>query len=229
MSGRLATVLRSQRGLTLLELIIAMTILGLIFVILGAALRISYNAIERGEKHMERIHRARVITELIAQELRSTYRFTPFGAAKKVITFKGEPDRFSFVTTAPLRTRGLRHSGLKEVTLTVEADATTGRRGLVLREDIIPHGTLFEEDKGFRMMLDPTVAALRCRYFGTPGAKTKPPRPARWEERWESDRPPKAVEVLLEFQPPEDGNGMEELPPLTLVVPIEQTVEVKNE
>ncbi|MCH7566598.1 MAG: prepilin-type N-terminal cleavage/methylation domain-containing protein, partial [Nitrospirae bacterium] len=73
MRARLFRVLRSQGGFTLLELVIAMAILGLIVAILGAALRISQNAILTGRRSIERTHRARVITERISQELRSAY------------------------------------------------------------------------------------------------------------------------------------------------------------
>ena len=224
MRARLFRVLRSQGGFTLLELVIAMAILGLILAILGAALRISQNTILTGGRSMERTHRARVITEQISQELRSAYRPSQVGTSVETVAFRGEADRFSFVTTASMRSRGFVQSGLKEVTLSVEEDADTGRRGLVLREDIIPNGELFEEGKGQRIMLDPTVEAIKYRYFGPPPTTGGIPPPPRWEESWKSDTPPTAVEFLLTFKKPEKGRVME-IPPITLVLPIVQTME----
>ncbi len=52
MRGRLLATQRNERGLTLLEVIIATTILGFIVLILGAALQISYNTIQPGSRHM---------------------------------------------------------------------------------------------------------------------------------------------------------------------------------
>lgn len=229
MRGRLRAMIRSQRGLTLLEVVIATTILALIVVILGAALRISYNTIQTGSRHMDRIHRARVITDQLAQELRSAYRFPPRqGAPEEVIAFHGEPDRFSFVTTASMHTQGLIHSGLKEVTFGLEDDSATGRRGLVMWEDVIPHGELFEEGKGHRIVLDTAVVALRYRYFGSPAQEGETPRPERWEERWESARPPKAVEVRLTLHDPHEPQPTE-LPPITVAVRVERTLEVEKE
>lgn len=228
MIGRIATVLRSQRGLTLLELIIVLTILGLIFVILGAALRISYNAIQTGDRTIERIHRARIITEQITQELRSAYRFSQPPTTEEFVVFRGGPERFSFVATTAMRTLGLMHSGLKEVTIGVEEDGAMGRRGLVLGEDVIPHGELFEEDKEYhRVVLDPSVVSMRCRYFGSPEGEGETPRPDQWEERWESDHPPKAVEVQFVFQEREEGTVVE-VPPITLLLPVEQTLEMEK-
>ncbi len=227
MRGRLLATLRNERGLTLLEVIIATTILGLIVLILGAALQISYNTIQTGSRHRERIHRARVITDKLAQELRSAYRFSRRGATEEIVAFLGEPDRFSLVTTASMHTQGLIQSGLKEVTFGLEDDAATGRRGLVMWEDVIPHGELFEEGKGHRIVLDPAVVALRYRYFGSPEDEGETPRPDRWEERWESARPPKAVEVRLTLHEPQEAQPME-LPPITVAVPVEHTVEVEK-
>ena len=227
MRARLFRVLRSQGGFTLLELVIAMAILGLIVAILGAALRISQNAILTGRRSIERTHRARVITEQISQELRSAYPPSQVGTSVESVAFRGEADRFSFVTTASMRSRGFVQSGLKEVTLSVEEDADTGQRGLVLREDIIPNGALLEEGKGHLIMLDPTVEAIKYRYFGSLQVAGQIPPPPRWEESWKSDTPPTAVEFLLTFKKPEEGKVME-IPPITLVLPIAQTIEPKK-
>ena len=94
-------------------------------------------------------------------------------------------------------------------------------------EDVIPHGELFEEGKGHRIVLDPAVVALRYRYFGSPEEEGETPRPDRWEERWESARPPKAVEVRLTLHEPQEAQPME-LPPITVAVPVEHTVEVEK-
>ena len=224
---RIASILRCQKGLTLLELLIAMTILGLILVILGSALRISYNAIAAKDRNIDRVHRARVVTEQIAQELRSAYRPSNLGANEEVKIFQGGPDRISFVTTTPLRSRGLPGSGLKEVTYSVGQDAATGRRGLLLMEDLIPHGELFEEGKGYQMVLDTTVSELRCRYLGSPESEDESARPAGWEDHWEGNRLPQAVEVQLVFQQPEKGAALE-LPPVTIVLPVERTLEAEK-
>jgi len=205
--ARLFRVLRSQGGFTLLELVIAMAILGLILAILGSALRISQNTILTGRRSMERTHRARVITEQISQELRSAYRPSQVGTSVEAVAFRGEADRFSFVTTASMRSRGFVQSGLKEVTLSVEEDADTGRRGLVLREDIIPNGELFEEGKGQLIMLDPTVEAIKYRYFGSPpttgGTPPPPPVGGELEER----HSPKGRRISSNFQETGRGQG----------------------
>ncbi len=228
MRRRGRTLRGCQRGLTLLELLISMTILGLIFVIIGSALRVSYNAITAGDMHIDRVHRVRVMTEQIAQELRSAYRLSQLGSTEEVTIFRGEPSRFTFVTTTPLRIRSLRYSGLKEVTLSISDEDAPGQRGLVLHEDIIPHGELFGEGKGYRAVLDPTVVDMRCRYLGTPDGDEESGAASEWRESWESDRLPTAVEVALQFNGSKDGAKME-LPPITLVLPVQQVLEAEKQ
>jgi hypothetical protein len=127
-----------------------------------------------------------------------------------------------------MRTRAFTTSGLKEVTLSIKEDTTTGRRGLVLREDIIPNGELFEEDKGYETMLDPTVVTFRCRYFGALQEGLETPRRDSWQDNWVGENPPRAVEVLLAFQEQNEG-PITELPPITLVLPIEQVFEMEKQ
>lgn len=61
-------------GFTLLELIIALTVLGVIVTIVFGALRVGVRAWEKGEKDIERRQRERIVLDRIAQQLTSIHR-----------------------------------------------------------------------------------------------------------------------------------------------------------
>jgi prepilin-type N-terminal cleavage/methylation domain-containing protein len=67
--------IRSRGGFTLLEVIIAITILSLIMVIIGSAFRLGIQAWGRGEKETEDGQRLRALSSLLSQQLKSIYPY----------------------------------------------------------------------------------------------------------------------------------------------------------
>ena len=62
----------ANKGFTLLELLISLTILGVIVVIIFGAFRIGIRAWEKGEKDVESRQRQRIVLDLSKQQLAST-------------------------------------------------------------------------------------------------------------------------------------------------------------
>ena len=65
----------SSKGFTLLELLISLTIIGLILVIIFGALRIGVRAWEKGERDVESHQRRRVVLGLVKRQFASTYPY----------------------------------------------------------------------------------------------------------------------------------------------------------
>jgi prepilin-type N-terminal cleavage/methylation domain-containing protein len=61
-----------EKGLTLLELIVAMFIMGLIMVILTASLRLAFRSVEKGDRAMDSLERMRASMHIINAQLQST-------------------------------------------------------------------------------------------------------------------------------------------------------------
>lgn len=86
-------------GFTLLELIVALTILTLITLSIGHFFYLALNAWEKGEAETVLTQRLRVLSGLLSQEIKSAYPYVMEIDDEKVVVFKGEADSIMFVTT----------------------------------------------------------------------------------------------------------------------------------
>lgn len=116
--------MKGSRGFTLVELVIAMTLMALIGVSLSGVLVIGARAASSAERKTEQARRYRVATELIVRQLRSTAALRlpkdqkdEQGDGQDVAYFIGESERLSFITSAPQTPE---NSGLAVVDLWVE-------------------------------------------------------------------------------------------------------------
>ena len=116
--------MKGARGFTLVELVIAMTLMALIGVGLSGVLVIGARSASSAERKTEQARRYRIATELIVRQLRSTTALRlpedeneEQGEGEDVAYFIGESDRLSFITAAP---QAPENSGLAVVDLWVE-------------------------------------------------------------------------------------------------------------
>ena len=89
-----------EKGFTLLEVLLAMTILSLIAVIIGVSLRLGIRAWERGESDSDDSQKLRYVVERLSQEIRSVYPYQMLIDGEKAIAFKGKSDSIFFVTSS---------------------------------------------------------------------------------------------------------------------------------
>jgi general secretion pathway protein J len=99
-SGGCAPATSGCGGFTLVELLVAMTLLGLIFVALFGGLRFGTRVWETGNAQSERIAEVEIAQSLLRRLLRQA--FVP-DAAEGVGTVRGEADRLAFTAPAPSR------------------------------------------------------------------------------------------------------------------------------
>lgn len=200
-----------ERGFTLLELIIAFAILGVIILIIGSGLRIGVKAWEKGEEIVDETQRIRVPWERLSFELRSAYPYQTDKMADKKIAFEGKSDSLSFVTSA-IETDG--KGGLKWVSYYIKDN------GLMLKEKRLPDKEL-DEAKGKEIILDPWIKDIRFEYY----EKNK----EDWETYWDSKekgRLPEVIKVSIYLK--QKGSDRKEelpLPPLLILVPIAYSTE----
>lgn len=168
---------RQQRGFTLVELMIAMTILALMSLSIYGVVAIGARSAGAGERKTEQARRLRVATDVMVRQLRSTVPIPLSTDGEIKNFFVGTQDLVEFVTSAPQRPDA---SGLSLVTYWVEDGQ--------LRMSEVPLFTITDtEDIDYR---DPLVLSTVLLYDVDSisfAYRRNPNRSGEWQTEWDAD------------------------------------------
>lgn len=175
----------SDSGFTLLELVIALTILPLIILIIGNGFRLGMNAWEKGEQETVWTQRFRVLSGLLSQQIKSAYPYMMEVEDEKVAVFEGKEDSILFVTTLTDSAYG----GFKWVRYS-QKDGT-----LYLKEGLLPDKKLDDSIKGDEEIVDTNIEEIKFAYLSLEDNE--------WKDTWDyDDKLPGAVRVKIShFEP----------------------------
>ena len=87
-----------QKGFTLLELTVSIAILGLIVLIVAAAMRLGYRTVDSGEKRIESLERMRASVNIVDSQIQSEMPLTYDDEGETKFYFKGERKFMQFAT-----------------------------------------------------------------------------------------------------------------------------------
>jgi len=188
---------RKNKGFTLIELVIALSLSAVIFVILLSAMRLAYKSQDKGAERIEIDQKIRVMGDRITWLLRGAH---PFFVKKtddreQKLYFEGESDSVGFVT-ASIDSYGKGPedlAGLKWVSVFID------REGLKMREKVFFLEDVFDDDGGKVYLLDPGVKKLEFEYYDIPEDETQ----GDWVSEWDSDEKeniPSAVKFKIAFE-----------------------------
>lgn len=200
---------RRQRGFTLMEVVIALTIVATLLVIMFSGLRVGLAAWQRGDERAQALERTRGITQVITRALGAAYPYQASGTRNERprLLFEGEPWRVAFVTAAPP------FPAADPVAFTAITLAQTAGHlpGLAVTQKILPNEKPF--DAGLEpLVVDGAVTGVRFRYLKESTGE--------WTARWDAAREkalPLAVEVTLTVL--QAGRAVEQ-PPQVVSVPV---------
>jgi general secretion pathway protein J len=179
---------RDQRGFTLLELVLALSIVAAMLAIVFGGLRVGIRAWQRGGERSEALQHARSLAALLAQSLGGTaaYLAPAAAGAQADVLFQGQPDRLGFVTTSP----PFPLPGTIAYTAVMLSVDEGEQVGFAIREKAMPNEDPFEETPP--ILVDPTLTAVRFRYMRDVEGS--------WEDVWDGAQEralPRAIEVTL--------------------------------
>jgi general secretion pathway protein J len=181
-------------GFTLVELLIAIALFGLILTGLYSGLRMATRASDAGEAHATDNDELRAVMGFLRFELGQVYPLVFSDEGDEQVIFEGEPDRLSFVASLPQH-RGV-EGGAYLISLVVDQD----RLVLRYRPTKPDRQYLFESgDTGKEVVLVPGLESVGFSYYGKRG------RIARFYSRWDD---PERLPKLLRMHIRPKGRGV---------------------
>ena len=172
-------------GFTLLELLISLTIIGVILVIIFGALRIGTRAWEKGEANVEAQQREKVVLALIKRQISSFCLREIEHKDKKPYLFKGDERSMSFMSS--LSAVPTARSGMVYVKYIINSTGE-GRDELALYEqDVVSvgrKGILEDPDEAEFHVLIPGAHHIAFDYLKRPEKGDVSPK---WQEVWDPD------------------------------------------
>jgi type II secretory pathway pseudopilin PulG len=187
--------LKNNRGFTLLELLIAITLSILILVVLGAAMRLGYKSQAKGTERSEVTQKVRILEDRIAWLIRGAYPYYLKKTDEKKIFFDGKSDRVGFVTSS-IDSHGTGPedlAGLKWVSIFTDSD------GLKIREKVFFLEDVFDDSKGKVYLLDPEVRKIQFEFFEI----KEDEKQGDWISEWDpgdKETIPSAVKVTMTLE-----------------------------
>jgi general secretion pathway protein J len=197
--------MRRARGFTLLEVLIALSIVGMLLTIAFGGLRVAMAAWRQGEDRAEAHQHVRAVAYTLSRALGAAYpyRSTRGLSPELVVLFDGGEKRLEFVTQAaplPLQVP-------IAFTAVVIALEDGDEPGLVVRERPLPNREPFTD--GTVVMRDPSVTSLAFKFLTEEG---------EWVDSWDGQEArtiPRAIQVRLGVTV---NARAQTLPPLTVTV-----------
>jgi general secretion pathway protein J len=199
----------SERGFTLLELMISLTLLTMMMGMVFSVFATATDSIPRGEAAAERSARLRMATALMTRQIRSLVDYPAETEDEEIHSFfNGDGEGFSFITAAPQMGRG---DGLGWVTYWVaDGDLNFSERLIFSAGAFVAE----QESSAVEATLLAGIAGHRFEYLRLEGDTSE------WVEIWEGleeQTPPAAIRVTIEGLGLSDSYWIQEIPIMTVV------------
>ena len=185
---------RAQGGFTLIELVVAMVILGAMMALLYSGLTFALKSWDAGDANGRRTADRRLGENFLGREIAETFPMRWKDPAMLRYAFDGADDALRFVSSRPA---GISQGGLALVAVDVESDSRDPRvRNLVMRRALADADArdFTPLDRAEPSILVEDVDSVEFAYFGSENDFTDP----RWTDKWTiPSRLPSMVRVRI--------------------------------
>ena len=199
---------RAADGFTLLETVVALTLLAVMLAMLFAGLRTGIRAWDAGSGRGDRADQVLLTWSFVRKELTAAFPWRLKDPLAVRLAFKGERERLRFVSMRPAEIGG---GGLAFVSFEFEPSRGTERTGrLVMRRSFAAAESrdFAPVDEAEKFTLLEGVTAARFEYYGAENDITPP----SWSDKWDhAQRLPTHVRLEVKL-------GEEKLPDMVVAL-----------
>jgi len=199
----------SNAGFTLLELLVALTLLGLIFAVLAGSVRFGTTVWERGTEKTAETENLQLVHRLLRKQIgQMRPAILPDKRRIRKLAIAGQPNMLTFVAPPPAK---LAKRGVYEFRVSIDMESRNHRLVIAWRQ-VKPDLSDFSDADQFetRVLVD-NIADGRISYFGKIGGQDT----RQWHERWvDQENLPQLVRINLDY-PPRDSRKW---PPLIIAL-----------
>jgi general secretion pathway protein J len=186
----------ARSGFTLLEILLAVGILGILVTVLYGTLSAGLNSWRRGSEATEAFQRERIVMDALTELTQSAIFFTPSASLYAFVAGRNPSlgDSISFVTASDsyLPPSEAVSAGMRRVFISLERDEYGRTYLAIVNEPALRPN----DDKS----LEPPQAHVISMDVSAFSVRYRDPRDGSWSEKWEEDQlPPSAVEYTVAF------------------------------
>ncbi len=187
-----------QRGFTLLEVLLGMSIMSIMMLLLFASLRICVQNWNAGEKKIAQVSEAAIVQNFLRNKLHATLPLDADFFEDPQFSFQGDKQKLQFVSAMPASASRL---GLQLFNLSMKQ--SSGEEGQALLVDIqpfFPQGDDAEEWSEEQVVILEKIRRLSFAYFGPEGDDAGEDDNSSWQDDWlERERLPRLVSIDVEL------------------------------
>lgn len=193
------------KGFTLIEIVIAMTLSVLLFMIVFSALRLGEKSQEKGIEREDISQRMRIISDRITWLIKGAYPYIVKKQDETVLYFSGTSSSLGLVTTSvdTYSEKPQDLGGLKWIKILRDED------GLKIKENVFISEDNLDGTGGEEYVFDPYVSSIGFEYLDTVNEGDK----GTWSNNWskEKDYLPSLVKIKIVLE--HEGKKVE-MPPI---------------
>jgi general secretion pathway protein J len=199
-----------EHGFTLLELLVALTLFGVLMTMLFMEFRLGIRSADKVTEAIDKSSTLPILHDFLRAQLAAAQPIVKDGSSEEILWFDGQPEKVELIGIPPNALSGaLSGGGLQRFSIELikaGGGPRDGGRHLVLRRRLY-QGKQFnaEGDYDEPLVLLADVSSLELGYFGT----ADPARAPAWQDTWrEMPRLPSLIRLRLALA---DGRQAPEL------------------
>jgi general secretion pathway protein J len=182
-----------HQGFTLIEVLIAMTLMSVMLAVLFGSMKICAESWEKGENKIADVNETAVVYQFFQQHLTTTIPlWDDFSNEEKMLSFQGTKESLQFVSGFPASAK---KSGLQLFKIKYLNDKEGGYIEVAIKPFFPSQEKDKEEDSGDSVNLISGVTNLTVSYYGIDESQPE----GYWQDEWTNrENLPKLVKIKIE-------------------------------